>query len=104
MVLFAHHRTRSRSSFVEEGQCEETPMKDLPTLVEEGNHRGARRGTKRDILSGAGAFSGSIAQRSEPRLHLGQHSWILLARGRPCRALQAGHKVIAASHIQHIDI
>ena len=63
---------------VEEGQCEETPMKDLPTLVE-GNRRGARRGTKRAILSGAAAFSGNITQqRSEPRLHLGQDVMLLL--------------------------
>ena len=65
---------------VEESQFEETS--DLQTLIEEDHHRGLQRGTKRAILSGAGAFSGNLTQqRNDPHLHLGPLSWILFAHG-----------------------
>lgn len=79
---------------VEESQFEETS--DLQTLIEEDHHRGLQRGTKRAILSGAGAFSGNLTQqRNDPHLHLVPLSWILFVDGDPYGALKAGRNVIA---------
>lgn len=74
---------------VEESQSEETS--GLQNLIEEDRHRGLLRGTKRAILSGAGAFSGNLTQqRCDPHLYLGPRSWVLLAHGDPYGALKAG--------------